>query len=101
MENLIELRNIIRRPVLTEKATDLKEKYNQYVFKVPLSVNKLRIKEAVEKVFNVTVTDVHTIKVHGKRKKRPRQRVAGKRPDWKKAIVTLAKEDSISIYTSV
>ena len=101
MENLEALRNIIRKPVITEKTMELREKYNQYVFKVPLSVNKLRIKEAIEKVFEVSVENVRTIKMHGKIKRRPSQRKGGKRPDWKKAIITLAEGDSIAIYTSV
>ena len=86
--------DIIRKPLVTEKVTRLQEKLNQYVFEVAPSANKIDIKRAVEERFKVKVTKVRTISVSGKLKRLGR--FSGRRPDWKKAIVTLAKDESIS-----
>ena len=85
-------------PVITEKATLLSEK-NKVVFKVPLTATKDEVKEAVEKLFNVKVGAVNTIRHKGKTKRfrgRP-----GRRSDVKKAIVTLAEGQSIDISTGL
>jgi len=84
---------IIVRPILTEKMTTLKELNNQYAFEVSRQANKIEIKKAVEQRFNVSVTDVRTINVRGK--KRRMGRFEGKRSQWKKAIVTLQTDDVI------
>ena len=81
---------------LSEKATLLTETNNEYVFKVNRHANKLEIRQAVEELFDVTVTDVRTIKVQSKPKRRGR--TAGTRPGWKKAIVELQPGDSIDIF---
>ncbi len=90
-------REIIIEPVLTEKALRLKEMHNQYIFRVAPNANKIEIKKAVEKRFEVTVTKVRTVNV----KPKPRQRftrggrVTGHTPRWKKAIVTLKEGDKL------
>lgn len=85
--------DIIIKPVITEKSTDgLQE--GKYTFKVDKNANKLEIAKAVEELFDVKVAKVNTINCKGKTKRVGRYE--GKRPDWKKAIVTL-KEDSKSI----
>lgn len=84
---------IIVRPILTEKMTNLKELNNQYAFQVDRRANKIDIKKAVEQKFDVTVTNVRTVNVRGK--KRRMGRFEGKRAQWKKAIVTLQTDDLI------
>ncbi|BCX18607.1 MAG: 50S ribosomal protein L23 [Geminicoccaceae bacterium] len=90
--------DLIIAPVITEKATLLSEK-NQIVFKVRKDATKPQIKAAVEALFNVKVTAVNTMNVKGK-VKRFRGRV-GKRPDVKKAIVTLAEGSRIDVTTGI
>ena len=85
----------IIRPVMTERSTMLKEKFNQYVFEVPLSSGKTDIKRSVEEIFKVTVERVRTIRVPGKFRRYGRG--GGYRSDWKKAIVSLKKGDSINL----
>ncbi|HDL17682.1 MAG TPA: 50S ribosomal protein L23 [Bacteroidetes bacterium] len=85
--------DVIVRPILTEKMTNLKELANQYAFEVIRPANKIEIKNAVEHRFNVTVTGVKTMIVRGKVRKMGR--FEGKRAQWKKAIVTLVKDDEI------
>ena len=89
---------IVRRPVITEKATLLTE-FNQVTFFVALDASKPEIKAAVEDLFKVKVKRVNTIRQAGKAK-RFRGRI-GKRADTKKAIVTLAEGHSIDITTGV
>lgn len=90
--------DIIRAPVITEKAT-MGSEHNQVTFKVPLNASKPEIKAAVEGVFGVKVTAVNTLVAKGK-VKRFRGRV-GIRSDVKKAIVTLAEGQSIDVTTGV
>ncbi|MFH1725829.1 MAG: 50S ribosomal protein L23 [Elusimicrobiota bacterium] len=85
----------IVRPVMTERSTILKEKYNQYVFEVALTSSKTDVKRAIEHVFKVTVERVRTMRLPGKLRRFGRS--AGHRPDWKKAIVTIKKGDSIDL----
>ena len=82
-------------PVVTEKATLLSEE-NKVVFEVPLTANKTEIKIAIEQIFEVTVVRVNTQNRPGKRKRRGC--VTGKRPDIKRAIVTLAEGDEIELF---
>ncbi|MGH7269943.1 MAG: 50S ribosomal protein L23 [Polyangiaceae bacterium] len=89
---------IIRRPiVLTEKATQLREKNNQVVFEVARAANKLQIRDAVQKLFKVGVTDVNTMVMRGKERRMGRGH--GKMQNWKKAIVTLKAGDSIDFFS--
>ena len=88
---------IIRRPLITEKSTRLIDSENKYAFRVDPGANKMEIKEAVERLFNVKVVSVNTMNVRGK----PRQLRfghPGKRPNWKKAIVKLREGDSIELF---
>lgn len=89
--------SILDRPVITERATILAEdKQNpQYVFKVAVDANKIEIRRAIEKAFNVKVDTVNTVLVKGKKKRQGR--TEGKRPNWKKAFVTLEKGQSIDV----
>ena len=89
-------KNIIRRPVITEKATWLKENENKYVFEIEKNCNKIEIKHAIEELFKVTVTNISTYTTHGK--VRTRGKFRGKRPDWKRAIVQLQKGDTIEFF---
>jgi large subunit ribosomal protein L23 len=99
-----KIKTVIIRPILTEKATIIGEDMNKYAFEVVKDANKLQIKDAIEKKFDVNVTDVTTINVKGKRKEMTVRsggrviRTRGRRRDWKKAIVTLHKDDSIDFY---
>jgi len=86
-------RDIIRRPVITEKSTDLMAE-KKYVFEVDPKANKTEIKQAVEQIFGVKVEKVNTMNVRGKVKRFGRY--SGRRRNWKKAIVKLT-EDSKAI----
>jgi large subunit ribosomal protein L23 len=90
---MADVHDIIRRPLLTEKSMNqMADK--RYTFEVDKNANKHQIKTAIEEIFNVKVIKVNTLIVKGKRKRLGR--FEGKRPDWKKAIITLA-EDSKAI----
>ena len=88
--------DVIRRPLITEKANLDKERRNAYHFEVPVTVDRQEVKEAIERVFDVKVEDVRTIICRGKMKRMGR--FFGKRPDWKKAIVTLREGDKIDLF---
>ncbi len=91
--------SLILSPLITEKGTAAGEKANQVVFRVRPGASKDVIREAVERMFKVTVTRVRTLKVLGK--KRRRGRIVGARPDWKKAYVTLKEGDRIEFFEGV
>lgn len=88
-------RDIIIKPLVTEKSTDLMSQ-GKYVFKVDKRANKIEIGKAVEEIFKVKVTAVNTMNVIGKMKRMGR--TAGKRPDYKKAIVKLAAGQTIEFF---
>ena len=90
-------RQIIKRALLTEKGTILKEQGNKYIFEVDVKANKIEIKKAIESLFKVKVKDVNTMINHGKVKK-VRFNIEGKRSDWKKAVVQLEKDNSIELF---
>lgn len=92
------LADIIRRPIITEKATRLLE-YNQYTFEVPPKARKPEIRAAVEYLFNVKVTGISTLLPP--RKKRRVGKYLGYKAQYKKAIVTLAEGDSITLFPEV
>ena len=91
-----EAQKIVRRPLVTEKSTRQKEEGRQYVFEVDPNANKIEIQRAVEQLFKVTVVQVRTANVLGKMKRLGRR--YGKRPDWKRAIVTLKEGDRIDFF---
>jgi len=90
---------IIKRPLITEKTSIQKEMYNQLTFEVDRRANRIEIKRAIEDIFNVKVTDVKTMQITGKSKRRGR--IVGKRRDWKKAIVTLLPGERIDFFEGV
>ncbi|PKU21852.1 50S ribosomal protein L23 [Telmatospirillum siberiense] len=90
--------DIVRSPVITEKAT-LASEHNQVTFRVPLDASKGEIAAAVEAVFSVKVTAVNTLRQLGKTKRF--KGFVGKRSDYKKAIVSLAEGQSIDVTTGV
>ena len=88
---------IVRRPIaLTEKAAGLKANHNQVVFEVAITANKVQIKDAVERLFDVKVLGVNTLVQRGKHKRMGRG--LAKRPNWKKAIVTLREGSDIQFF---
>lgn len=91
--------DILRSPLITEKSNLQKADSNKVTFRVNVSAKKKEIKEAVEKIFGVTVLDIHTIKQLGKIKKMGR--FIGRRPTWKKAIVKLKPGDKIQYFEGV
>ena len=91
-----EPHQLIKTPVLTEKATLLSEKLGKYVFRVSPRANKLQIKQAIEKLFGKKVAAVNTANYAGK-KRRERRADAGRTAHWKKAIVTLKKGEKIEL----
>jgi large subunit ribosomal protein L23 len=90
MKNLYD---VIRRPLITEKTTTLKETQRNLCFEVHRDATKPEIKKAVETLFSVKVAEVRVANVHGKVKRQGRY--AGRRPDWKKAYVVLAKGEKM------
>ena len=90
------VREIIIAPIFSEKTSLLKEKQNKYAFEVSLNANKIEIKRAIEKIFEVDVTSVNTLKYDGKPKRYGRWE--GYRPSWKKAVVTLKTGQSIADF---
>lgn len=90
------LYDIITRPLITEKTTIQKEEANQYSFEVAKTANRIEIRRAVEKIFNVRVKSVQTIQVKGKTKQRGK--ITGKRKDWKKAVVALKPGERIDFF---
>jgi large subunit ribosomal protein L23 len=90
------LYNVIRRPLITEKGMAVKETQNTLVFEVDLKATKTEVKQAVETLFKVKVSDVRTSTVEGK--ERRRGKFSGYRPDWKKAYVRLKDGQKMPEY---
>ncbi len=90
---------IVRRPLITEKSTLQKEMHNQLAFEVDRRANKIEIKKAVERIFKVRVKDVRTMNYRGKQKRLGR--TVGRKPHWKKAIVTLQPGEKIEFFEGV
>jgi len=90
---------IIRKPLLTEKCHDLKEKHNQVAFRVDPGATKGDIKAAVERIFKAKVAAVNTVNITGKEKRLGKN--IGRRSSWKKAIVTLKPGEKIEIIEGV
>ena len=83
------------KPLISEKSYDLTNQ-RKYTFKVDKRSTKPQIRQAIEEIFKVGVTDVNTLNMQGKMKRQGWAR--GRRPDWKKAIVTLREGDKIEIF---
>ena len=89
---------LIRRPIiLTEKSNRLREK-NQVIFEVATDANKIQIRDAIQKLFKVTVVDVNTMNYRGKERRMGRG--YGKLQNWKKAVITLKEGDQIQFFDS-
>ena len=92
---------IIKHPLITEKSTILREDKNKYTFRVDKRDNKIEIKGAIEAIFpDIEILAVNTLNVRGK-SKRFRTNKRGRRPDWKKAIITLSPGSTIEIYETL
>jgi len=91
--------SILRLPIITEKSTFEKEKLQTLTFKVARGANKIEIKNAVEKVFKVKIASVRTANFHGKIRRQGR--FAGRKPDWKKAYVTLKKGEKMFEFSEM
>jgi large subunit ribosomal protein L23 len=87
--------HLIQRPLVTEKATDESARRNAYSFRVPRDANKVEIRQAVERLFNVKVLRVNTLIVKGKWKIRGRS--IGRTQEWKKAMVVLQEGQTIDV----
>ena len=85
--------HLIKGPIITEKTHSLKEQGNKVTLRVDVKANKIEIRKAVEELFKVKVLSVNTIQMKGKYKRLGRNE--GYRPDWKKAVVTLAPGEKI------
>ncbi len=94
---------IIIKPIITEKATNLGEKYSRYGFRVSPKANKLEIKKAIEEMYNVQVVSVNTMQVEGKAKCRYTKTgiLKGNAPSYKKAYVTLKEGEVIDFYSNI
>ena len=95
--------SILKKPLITEKATKSGEKLGQYGFMVDTKSNKIQIKKAVETMYNVTVESVNTMKYRGKRKSRFTKTgvQSGNTGTFKKAVVTLKKGEVIDFYSNI
>jgi large subunit ribosomal protein L23 len=96
--NRLHLYEVLRRPLITEKATSLKEE-DKYAFEVAGNATKPQIKEAVEQAFKVKVNKVNVVTVPGKTRRFGRREVTGS--PWKRAIVTLAPGQKISFFEGI
>lgn len=94
-----EAHSILRLPVITEKSTFEKEKLQTLTFKVARNANKVEIKGAVESIFKVKVASVRTANFHGKIRRQGR--FAGRKPDWKKAYVTLKEGEKMFEFSEM
>ena len=94
-----DARDVIKRALITEKGTVMRELRNQYLFEVARDASKIDIKRAIETVFSVKVDHVRTQQIRGK--VRRMGRYAGKRSDWKKAIVTLQPDQKIELFEQI
>jgi large subunit ribosomal protein L23 len=95
---MIHARDIIIKPIVSEKSYAL-IKQNKYTFQVSRRANKTEIKQAVEKIFGVKVVNVNTINLQGKRRRQGF--TVGRKPNWKKAIVTLKQGQTIEIFEGI
>ena len=95
--------NILIKPVITEKMTDESEKYNRFGFIVDRRANKLEIKDAVEKMYGVSVEKIRTMVYPGKAKSRNTKGgvISGRTNSYKKAIVDVAEGESIDFYSNI
>jgi len=96
---VIDLYQIIKRPLVTEKGTKQKDQWNQFAFEVDRRANKILVREAIESIFKVEVLSVRVMKVKGKERRVGRN--VGRKSDWKKAIVRLAPGENIEFFEGI
>ena len=94
---IMKLTEVIRRPIITEKTTVIREDGGTLVFQVAMDANKIDVRRAVETLFGSKVASVRTSIAHGKMKRQGKY--VGRRSDWKKAYVTVAEGQSLDFYT--
>jgi large subunit ribosomal protein L23 len=94
-----KISDILVKPLVTEKSHQQLDQHGAYTFVVAVDANKIEIAHAIEKQFNVKVKAVRTMRYAGKEKRVGR--LVGRKPSWKKAVVTLADGDSIEIFEGV
>lgn len=99
----MKLTEVLVKPILTEKANLQQEKLSRYAFRVNKRANKLEIKKAVEEFYGVNVVDVNTVVVPGKNKTRYTKAgfIQGVKPSYKKAYITVAKGETIDLYSNI
>jgi large subunit ribosomal protein L23 len=99
----MKIANVLIKPILTEKANAQQEKLRRYAFRVDRRANKLEIKKAVEQFYGISVVDVNTTVVPAKAKTRSTKAgiVEGRKPSYKKALVTVAEGESIDLYANI
>ena len=99
----MKLSDVLIKPILSEKANNQQEKLRRYAFKVSKGANKLEIKKAVEEFYGITVVDVNTVIVPGKARSRSTKAglIVGRKPGYKKALVTVAEGDTIDLYSNI
>ena len=90
---------VIRKPLVTEKSTIARDEENKYLFEVDRRATKIDIRNAVEKIFKVNVVNVRTMNMTGKKKRMGR--IAGRRRNWKKAVITLTPGSVIEVHEGV
>ncbi len=95
--------NVILKPIITEKMTQMSEKLNRYGFLVDKHANKLQIRKAIKDIYGVDVEEINTMNYAGKKKSRFTKSgvISGKSGNYKKAIVTLAKGETIDFYSNI
>lgn len=95
--------SIIIKPIITEKLTQMGDKLNRYGFMVDKKANKLQIKQAIKEIYGVEVAEVNTMTYSGKKKSRYTKAgvISGKSTGYKKALITLAKGESIDFYSNI
>src|ERR1700712_1688184 len=99
----MKLSEVLIKPILTEKANAQQEKLRRYAFRVNRKANKLEIKKAIEEFYNVSVINVNTSVVPGKTKTRSTKAgyIQGRKPAFKKALVTVADGETIDLYSNI
>jgi large subunit ribosomal protein L23 len=99
----MKLSEVLVKPILTEKANSQQDKLRRYAFRVNRKANKLEIKKAVEEFYGVNVIDVNTSVVPGKNKTRFTKAgyVQGRKPAYKKALITVADGETIDLYAAI
>ncbi len=95
----MDARDVIRQPVVSEKSYALLDA-NAYTFEIHPDANKIQVRQAVEELFSVRVVKVNTLNRKGKRKRNRRSATFGRRPDTKRAVVTLVEGDRIDLFES-